>query len=136
VRAALAEWLAAGLVLAGCAWAGIAGWRTYQVAILPAARSVPTITPTPFMDPVVAQELGRRQRLVQDHIGAAYALRDTNQRNGAIDEFRKALEIDPGNFDARESLRQMGVAVPDGPVVTATVPRPTPLPTVTPRVQR
>jgi hypothetical protein len=136
VRTTLAEWLAATLLVAGCAWVGISGWRKYEVAILPSARLVPTLTPTPYVDPVVAQELGRRMRLVQDHVGAGIALRNANQRQAAIDEFQKALAIDPSNFDAREILRQMGVELPAGPVVTATVPRATPLPTVTPRIQR
>ena len=134
-RVLLAEGAVAALLLGGGAWLGAAGWRLYGTYLQPLARTVPTSTPTPIVDPAVAREEGRRLRQVLDHIGAGIALRPVNQR-GAIDEFMQALALDPGNFEARQNLLEMGVQPPPGPAITPTLPRPTPLPTVTPRVQR
>ncbi|HEU5314628.1 MAG TPA: hypothetical protein VFX49_00840 [Chloroflexota bacterium] len=134
-RALLAEGAVAALLLGGGGWAGLRGWRWYDQTLRPLARAVPTVTPTPFVDPAVAREEGRRLRQVLDHIGAGIALRPVDQR-AATDEFMKALALDPGNFEARQNLIEMGVQPPPGPAITPTVPRPTPLPTVTPRAQR
>jgi hypothetical protein len=134
-RALLAESAVTVLLLGGGAWAGLRGWRWYDTTLRPLARTGPTLTPTPFVDPAVAREEGRRLRQVLDHIGAGIALRPVNQR-AAIEEFMKALALDPGNFEARQNLIEMGVQPPPGPAITPTSPRPTPLPTVTPRAQR
>jgi hypothetical protein len=114
--------------------AGVRAARAYEVYVRPAARSVPTLTPTPFVDPVEARESARRQRLASDHVGAGIAMRRTNP-NAAINEFLTALTVDPGNFEARQNLIEMGVTPPGG-AATPTPPRPTAIPTVTPRVQR
>jgi hypothetical protein len=135
MRALHPEWLAALALLSLVGWSGAAGWRTYDTDLRPAARSVPTATPTPVVDPEVAREQGRRQRQVQDHVGAGIALRNVNPR-AAAEEFMRALALDPGNFEARQSLREMGIEPPPGPGATPTPPRPTPLPTVTPLFQR
>ena len=88
--------MVAGLVLAGAAWGGTAGWRLYEATLLPLARSVPTHTPTPVVDPVVLREEGRRQRAVTDHIAAGNALLLGNQRAGAAEEYRRALALGAG----------------------------------------
>ena len=131
----VAEAIAAAVLLAGTGFAGVRAARAYDVHVRPAARSVPTATPTPFTDPVVARENARRQRLASDHVGAGIALRRTNPR-AAVDEFMAALAIDPGNFEARQNLVEMGVTPPAGPALTPTPARPTAIPTVTPRIQR
>ncbi|CAA9238769.1 MAG: hypothetical protein AVDCRST_MAG77-1412 [uncultured Chloroflexi bacterium] len=128
--------MVAGLVLAGAAWGGTTGWRLYEATLLPQARSVPTHTPTPVVDPVVLREEGRRQRAVTDHIAAGNALLLGNQRAGAAEEYRRALTLDPSNMDARAGLQELGFQPPPGVAATPTVARPTPLPTVTPRLQR
>lgn len=134
-RVLFAEGLAAAALLSGAAWLSASGWRAYNAYLLPLARTVPTPTATPFVDPVAAREEGRRLRQVLDHIGAGIALRPVNQR-AATEEFMQALALDPGNFEARQNLIEMGVQPPPGPAITPTLPRPTPLPTVTPRTQR
>ena len=134
-RIVAAEAVAAALVLAGGTWAGAAGWRAYQTYLLPYAQTVPTLTPTPYVDPVTAREEGRRLRQVLDYVGAGIALRAVNQR-AAAEAFQRALELDSGNYEARQNLIEMGIQPPPGPAITPTAPRPTPLPTVTPRVRR
>lgn len=128
----VAEAIVAAGLLAVTSWAGLAGWRLYDGAIAPAARQVPTLTPTPFVDPETAREQGKRQRLVMDHVAAGISLRNGNQRIGAIEEFSKALALDPSNFDARQSLREMGVEPPPGVALQPTAQPPTPVPTATP----
>ena len=113
---------------------GVRAARAYDLYVRPAARTVPTATPTAVVDPQVAREAARRQRQASDHVGAGIAMRGTNAR-AAIDEFLTALSIDPGNFEARQNLQEMGVTPPGSPA-TPTPPRPTPIPTVTPRIQR
>ena len=130
----LAEALAAAVLLGGTGLIGVRAARAYDLYVRPAARSVPTATPTPFIDPAVARENAWRQRLASDHVGAGIALRGTNPR-AAIDEFMTALSVDPANADARQNLQEMGVTPPGAPL-TPTPPRPTAIPTVTPRVQR
>jgi hypothetical protein len=117
-------------LLAGTGLIGTRAARAYDTYLRPAARSVPTVTPTPELDPVVARESARRQRLASDHVGAGIALRGTNPR-AAIEEFMTALSVDPGNFEARQNLTEMGVTLPPA-AATPTPPRPTPPPTVTP----
>ncbi|SRR6266542_322558 len=134
-RPLVAEALAAALVVGGGTWAGATGWRAYQTYLLPYAHTVATLTPTPHVDAATAREEGRRLRQVLDHVGAGIALRAINQR-AAAEEFQQALEIDPGNYEARQNLIEMGIQPPPGPAITPTAPRPTPLPTVTPRVRR
>ena len=123
------------MLLLGIGLVGVRAARAYDVYLRPAARSVPTATPTAVVDPAVARESARRQRLASDHVGAGIALRATN-REAAIAEFMTAISIDPGNSDARQNLLEMGVAPPPGPAVTPTAPLPALPPTVTPRVQR
>jgi hypothetical protein len=134
-RLLVAEAIAAAMVVGGASWAGGIGWRTYETYLLPYARVVPTLTPTPYVDAATAREEGRRLRQVLDHVGAGIALRTINQR-AAAQEFQKALAIDPGNYEARQNLIEMGIQPPPGPAITPTLPRPTPLPTVTPRARR
>src|SRR5687768_7628538 len=89
----VAEALAAAILLGGTGLVGVRAARAYDVYLRPAARSVPTATPTPYVDPAVARENARRQRLASDHVGAGIALRQLNPR-AAIDEFMQALAID------------------------------------------
>ena len=123
------------MLLTGAGLIGVRAARAYDVYVRPAARSVPTATPTPVIDPAVARENARRQRLASDHVGAGIALRGTNPR-AAIEEFLTALSVEPSNSEARQNLREMGVVPPPGPATTPTAPPPPLLPTVTPRVQR
>jgi len=134
-RQVVAEGIAAAVLITGIAWGARLGWREYQTRLLPYTRVVPTLTPTPYVDPTAAREEGRRLRLVLDHIGAGIALRPVNPR-AAADEFMQALALDPGNYEARQNLIEMGIQPPPGPAITPTLPRPTPLPTVTPRARR
>ena len=134
IRSPLVEWIVSLALVAGAAAFGVTGWQWYDREIRPTARTVPTVTPTPFIDPVVARDAARRSRQVLDHVGAGIAMRQANPR-AAVEEFMKALALDPGNVDARQSLREMGVDPPPGSVVTATVPRPTPFPTFTPSLR-
>ena len=106
-----AEALAAAVLLGGTGLVGMRAARAYDVYIRPSARSVPTVTPTPYVDPAVVRENARRQRLASDHVGAGIALRQVNPR-AAIDEFMRALEVDPANREARQNLAEMGVAPP------------------------
>ena len=131
----LAEALAAVVLLGGTGLVGVRAARAYDTYVRPAARSVPTVTPTPYVDPAIARENARRQRLASDHVGAGIAMRQINAR-AAIDEFMRALAVDPGNAEARQNLIEMGVALPAGPVTTPTPPPPAPIITVTPRVTR
>jgi hypothetical protein len=130
-----AEALAAVVLLGGTGLAGVRAARAYDTYVRPAARSVPTVTPTPFVDPAVARENARRQRLASDHVGAGIAMRQVNPR-AAIDDFMRALAIDPGNAEARQNLIEMGITPPAGPVPTPTSPPPAVILTVTPRVTR
>ena len=134
-QAVLAEGFAAAALLAGLAWLGVNGWQTYRAYLLPAARVVPTLTPTPYVDAAAAREEGRRLRQVLDHVGAGIALRSTSPR-AAAEEFMQALALDPSNFAARQNLIEMGIQPPAAPAMTPTAPRPAPLPTVTPRIAR
>ena len=134
-QAVLAEGFAATALLAVLTWLGFNGWQTYRVYLLPAARVVPTVTPTPVVDPAAAREEGRRLRQVLDHVGAGIALRSSSPR-AAVEEFMQALALDPSNFEARKNLVEMGIQPPAGPAVTPTAPRPTPPPTITPRITR
>ena len=118
-------------VLAG--WLALAGWRFYTVYLLPEARTIPTATPTAVPDPVAAREQARKMRLVLDHLGAGIALKATNQRQGAIEEFQQALALDPDNTDARQNLVELGALPPSAAPPPAT-PTPPVLPTVTPRI--
>lgn len=106
-----AEALAAAVLLGGTGLVGMRAGRAYDVYVRPSARSVPTATPTPYVDPAVIRENARRQRLASDHVGAGIALRAINPR-AAIDEFLRALEADPGNREARQNLTEMGVDPP------------------------
>ena len=106
-----AEALAAAILLSGVALVGARAARAYDTYVRPAARSVPTATPTPVVDPAVVRENARLQRLASDHVGAGIALRQINPR-AAVDEFMKALAIDSSNADARQNLAEMGVAPP------------------------
>jgi hypothetical protein len=106
-----AEALAAAILLGGTGLLGVRAARAYDLYLRPAARSVPTATPTPYVDPAVVRENARLQRLASDHVGAGIALRQINPR-AAIDEFRQALAIDPSNADARQNLAEMGIAPP------------------------
>lgn len=106
-----AEAIAAAVLLGGMGLIGMWAGRAYDLYVRPSARSVPTVTPTPYVDPAVVRENARRQRLASDHVGAGIALRPINPR-AAIDEFMRALEVDPANPDARQNLAEMGVAPP------------------------
>jgi hypothetical protein len=117
-------------VLAG--WLALSGWRFYTVYLLPEARTIPTATATAVPDPVAAREQARKMRLVLDHVGAGIALKATNQRQGAIEEFQQALALDPDNVDARQNLVELG-ALPASAAPPAPTPTPPVLPTVTPR---
>jgi hypothetical protein len=117
-------------VLAG--WLALSGWRFYTVYLLPEARTIPTATPTAVPDPVAAREQARKMRLVLDHVGAGIALKATNQRQGAIEEFQQALALDPDNADARQNLVELG-ALPAAAAPPPATPTPPVLPTVTPR---
>ena len=133
------ELATAAVLLTALGWAGVRGWGVYTTHVLPVARSVPAPTPTAYVDLAVAREEGRRLRQIIDYLGAGLQLRasnDPNMRREAIENFMRALALDPGNVDARQNLREMGVEPPPGPAVTPTTAPPTPLPTVTPRIQR
>ena len=133
-RTALVEHVIAFFLVALVATAGLVGWRYYDAVLLPRAKFVPTVTPTPFVDPVLAREQGRRQRLVADHNGAGHAFRASGRADLASKEYLAALAVDPDNFEARQGLREMGITPP--PSVreqTPTPPAATPRPTVTVR---
>lgn len=111
-------------VLLSCTGVGlIAGWRAYNVHVLPYVRTVPTVTPTPYVDPEVLREQARRLRQVNDLVGAGIFHRQTGARELAVEHFAKALALDPQNADARQNLREMGV---DPVTVVQQVPTPTP----------
>jgi hypothetical protein len=129
-----AEAMVGAVLMAVVGLAGARGWRLYSEAILPAARSVPTPTPTPAPDPEADRLRARRQRQVLDHVGAGLALREAGQHDAAIRELRHALALDPGNFEAHQVLREMGLEPTPGTVINTPVPpSPTPMPTFTPR---
>ncbi|MGI8424936.1 MAG: tetratricopeptide repeat protein [Chloroflexota bacterium] len=111
VNRPLAEALAAAVLLAVIGVAGARAARAYDLFVRPLARSVPTATPTPVVDPQVIRENARRLRLALDHVGAGIALRQANPR-AAVEEFMRALEIDPGNLEARQNLIEMGTQTP------------------------
>jgi hypothetical protein len=115
-------------------WLAISGWQFYNSYLLPAARVVPTVTPTPVVDPEVVKQEARRLRLVLDHVGAGISLRHASQRDAAVREFLAALALDPANYEARQNLIEMGIEPPPAAVVNTPVPpTPTVLPTITPR---
>ena len=133
-RTVLIEHVIALFLVALVTTAGLFGWRYYDAMLLPHAKFVPTVTPTPFVDPILAKEQGRRQRLVADHNGAGHAFRAGGRTDLATKEYQAALAVDPDNFEARQGLREMGITPP--PSVreqTPTPPAPTPRPTVTVR---
>ena len=130
----VAEALAAAALLGGTGLLGVRAAGAYDLYVRPAARTVPTETPTPFLDPARVRENARRQRLASDHVGAGIALRGINPQ-AAMEEFLTALSVDPNNPDARQNLLEMGVT-PPGPAATPTPPRPAPIATITPRIQR
>jgi hypothetical protein len=135
--AAVAEIVVGLVVAAAILWFGRAAWRFYDRELLPFARSVPTITPTPVLDPEKVREDARRLRQVLDYVGAGIAMRQADQRDAAIRSFQQALDLDPSNFDARQNLVEMGAPTPSPPpgviLRTPAPPTATPLPTVTPR---
>jgi hypothetical protein len=120
------------LVAVLVAWLALSGWRFYTVYLLPETRTIPTATPTPVPDPLVAREQARKMREVLDHVGAGIAFRQANQRSQAIEEFTIALSVDPQNADARQNLVEMGALAPGTPAPAATS-TPAPIPSVTPR---
>ena len=129
-----AEAAVGGVLLAVVGLAGARGWRLYAEAILPEARSVPTATPTPVPDPEADRQRARRLRQVLDHVGAGIALREAGHRDAAIRELDRALALDPGNFEAHQIRREMGLEPPPGTVINTPVPpTPTLVPSVTPR---
>ena len=127
--------MSSGLVaLCFAAWLGLSGWRFYNRALLPEARTVPTATSTPPPDLEALKREGQRIRQVQDYVGAGIAYRQANRRDLAIEQFTAALALDPANFEAHQNLREMGVDVPSTvPINTPIGPTPTVFPTVTPR---
>jgi len=121
-------------VIGGLIWGGGWGWRFYDTQLRPYARVVPTFTPTPYLDPESAKELGRRIRLVMDHVGAGNGFRAANRPELAAKEYLEALAVDPDNFEARQNLREMGIQPPaSANERTPTPVPPTPRPTVTVR---
>jgi hypothetical protein len=129
----LPEATVSAILVAACALLAVFGWRTYEASIMPAARFVPTVTPTPLVDLDQAREAAKKQRQVIDYVGAGIAFKQNGDVRAAADEFRRALALDPGNVDARANLREMGIEPPAGVAFTPTATRPTPVPTVTPR---
>lgn len=131
---AVLEAVIGGLVIALVAWTGLSGWRFYDTYLLPQARVVPTVTPTPAQDPELIREEARRFRQVNDHVGAGIAFRQAGRADLAQQEFLAALALDPANFEARQNLQEMGIQPPPA-AVTSTPPAPTVtvIPTVTPR---
>lgn len=126
---------AAGVVvLALVAWLGLWSWGVYDSQLRPLARTVPTWTPTAFVDAETAREQGRRLRLITDHVGAGNGYRAAGRPDLAAQEYLQALAIDPDNSDARQNLREMGIQAPPGVRgPTPTPASPTPAPTVTVR---
>lgn len=118
------------LVGVGTFW----GWRRYERDVLPFARVVPTLTPTVSIDPTAAREQGRRQRLVNDLLASGNAFRAAGRTDLAIRDYLAVIEIDPDHVDARQGLRELGLAPPPaGRERTPTPVPPTPQPTVTVR---
>ena len=140
-RAATAEPATGGLelvfgalVVAVIAWLAFSGWRFYVDYVLPEARVVPTITPTPGPNMEALRQEARRLRQVIDYVGEGIAFRQARRPDLAEIDFRNALALDPGNLEARQNLREMGIEPPPAAVLNTPVPpTPTIFPTVTPR---
>lgn len=135
-RLAVSELLVGSTLIALVALLTTSGWSVYARYVMPAARIVPTATPTPHVDAETVRAQAQRARQVLDHLGAGATLRQSGERGAAIEQFMKALELDPGNAEARAHLVEMGIVPPPGRVATPPPPTPTPVPTQTPRVSR
>ena len=124
-----------GLAVAlSLAWLSLTGWRFYDANVRPIARVIPTVTATAVVDPAVVRQEARRMREVADHVGAGIAFRQGGRPDLALKEFMAALALDPANFEARQSLKEMGVEVAGAvPINTPIPPTPTIIPTATPR---
>lgn len=123
-RSVLIEAAITAVLLSGAGIGLIAGWRAYNAHVLPYVRTVPSVTPTPYVDPEVLREQARRLREVNDLVGAGIYHRQAGARELAVEHFARALAIDPQNSDALQNLREMGV----DPRVLSAPPSPTPTP--------
>src|SRR5437867_10411573 len=92
---ALVEAVIGALVIALIAWVGLSSWRFYTTSLLPQARVVPTVTPTPVKDPAQIRQEARRFREASDHVGAGIAFRQAGRADLAQQEFLAALALDP-----------------------------------------
>ena len=121
-------------MIALVAWTGWSSWRFYTTSLLPQARVVPTVTPTPAKDPAQIRQEARRFREASDHVGAGIAFRQAGRADLAQQELMAALALDPGNYEARQNLAEMGIEPPLA-VATSTPPAPTAsvILTITPR---
>lgn len=90
------------------------GWVGYSLAFVhardvlaPASASPAAARPVP--EPEEVRREARKFRELTDHLGAGNYYRQLDQPARAAQEFLAALALDPGNADARQALRDLGV---------------------------